>query len=74
MKNFSKTIIYKIINFDFPDLIYIGSTTNFNNRRSAHKSHTKLSKSKLYETIRTHGGWESWKMIKICNYPCTSSI
>ena len=74
MPDFSKTIIYKIINRDYPDLIYVGSTTNFTKRKDKHKSDTlKNMTSKLYENIGSKGGWESWEMIKICDYPCLTS-
>ena len=74
MPDFSKTVIYKIINYDFPDLIYVGSTTNFIKRKYTHKRDTKKSNNKLYVNIRINGGWESWAMIKICDYPCLTSI
>ena len=75
MPDFSKTVIYKIINYDYPDLIYVGSTTNFTKRKVKHKSETlkNIRTSKLYENIRSKGGWESWEMIKICDYPCLTS-
>ena len=75
MPDFSKTVIYKIINYDCPDLIYVGSTTNFTKRKDKHRSDThKNMIPKLYENIRNNGGWESWEMIKICDYPCLTSI
>jgi hypothetical protein len=73
--DYAKTIIYKIINYDYPELVYVGSTTNFTKRKQQHKSHcvninsSKYSR-KLYASIRASGGWETWNMIKICDYPC----
>ena len=72
--DYSKTIIYKLINYDSPDLVYVGSTTDFIKRKSQHKRDSEIKTIKLYETIRNNGGWESWAMIKICDYPCLSSI
>jgi hypothetical protein len=75
--DYSKTIIYKIINYDFPDLLYVGSTTNFTKRKQNHKERCSnvVNKShdyKIYKTIRENGEWESWNMIKICDYPCNN--
>ena len=73
--DYAKIIIYKIINYDYPELVYVGSTTNFTKRKQQHKSHcvninsSKYSR-KLYASIRASGGWETWNMIKICDYPC----
>ena len=74
MPDYTKTIIYKLINYDCPDLVYVGSTTNFTKRKHNHKRASEVNSSKVYETIRNNGGWESWAMIKICDYPCLSSI
>jgi len=37
MPDYAKTIIYKLINYDYPDLVYVGSTTNFTKRKQGHK-------------------------------------
>jgi len=75
--DYSKTIIYKIINYDCPDLVYVGSTTNFTKRKQQHKSHcVNINKShdyKIYKTIRGNGNWDSWSMLKICDYPCNNN-
>ena len=73
--DYAKTIIYKIINYDCPDLVYVGSTTNFTKRKQHHKdavfNQNSLSHNlKIYKTIRENGGWDCWKMIVICEYPC----
>ena len=75
MTDYSKTIIYKLINYDFPELVYVGSTTNFTKRKAQHKSNVSNVNCpkyniKLYVSIRENGGWNSWDMIKICDYPC----
>jgi len=75
--DYSKTIVYKIINYDFPDLLYVGSTTNFTKRKQQHKERCFNQNSikynlKLYKTIRENGNWESWFMVKICDYPCNN--
>jgi hypothetical protein len=53
----------------------VGSTTNFTKRKYNHKNAVFNDKNKghhlkLYVSIRENGGWESWDMIKICDYPC----
>jgi uncharacterized protein YbcC (UPF0753/DUF2309 family) len=75
MPDYSKTIIYKLINYDYPELVYVGSTTNFTKRKQQHKSNCLNSNEKnhnlkVYVSIRKYGGWENWNMIKICEYPC----
>ena len=72
----SKYVIYKIVclNADV-DYIYVGSTTDFIRRKCSHKSNCNNQKRnsfnyKLYQTIRSNGGWENWKMIKIKDFPC----
>ena len=75
MPDYSKTIIYKLINYDYPELVYVGSTTNFTKRKQQHKYSCHNEKTKgynynIYVNIRKNGGWENWNMIKICDYPC----
>jgi hypothetical protein len=75
MPDYTKTIIYKLINYDYPELVYVGSTTNFTKRKQQHKESCLNEKSnkhnlKVYTNIRENDGWENWNMIKICDYPC----
>ena len=75
MPNYTKTIIYKLINYDYPELVYVGSTTNFTKRKQNHKERCLNEKNKnhnlkVYVSIRDYDGWENWNMIKICDYPC----
>ena len=68
--SYSNMIIYKIICDALPEFIYIGSTTNFANRKREHKSRCNNENSsyhhfKLYQTIRENNGWENWKMIEV---------
>jgi hypothetical protein len=77
MPDYTKTIIYKLVNYDYPDLVYVGSTTNFTKRKQCHKCncHNEEAKGynyKVYVNIRENGGWENWHMIKICDYPCNN--
>ena len=75
MPDYAKTIIYKLVNYDYPDLVYVGSTTNFTKRKQHHKNRCLNEKGKkynlkVYKMIREYDGWENWSMIKICDYPC----
>ena len=73
--NYNNTVIYKIQHVDKEDLIYVGSTTDFTNRKYHHKSSCNLSidKSynlKVYKMIRENGGWDMFKMIEVKKVPC----
>jgi hypothetical protein len=77
--DYSNTIFYKIFCKDtnIKDL-YVGLTTNFVQRRHAHKQSCKNEKAqnhncKLYNTIRNAGGWENWQMEIIAFHNCKDS-
>ena len=75
--DYSKSVIYKIEHIDNPELVYVGSTTNFINRKCKHKNACKNENNKdynikLYHMIREHGNWESFKIMIICEFPCNS--
>ena len=63
MPDYSNACIYKIVCKDeaITDF-YIGSTSNFKQRRFNHKYDCKKSKLKVYEFIRSKGGWDNWEM------------
>lgn len=69
--------IYKIYQQSIPDMVYIGSTTNFSSRKSMHKKNCNNRSSKkykypLYQYIRACGGWETFIFEKVEDYPCNS--
>ena len=75
MPDYSKTVLYKIQHNQIECLLYVGQTTNFINRRSKHKSNfynPDKYKIKLYEVMRRHGMWDSYKIEIIKKYPCNS--
>ena len=79
MTFYEKSIIYKIKhNEDYDDNnIYIGSTSNFKNRKYCHKSNCNNEKSNkynytVYQYIRANGNWEQFVMIPIEQYPCNN--
>jgi len=67
----SKYVIYKIVCDDVPEFVYIGSTTNFTQRKKCHKStcnninNKRTYNLKLYSTIRENGGWDNWRIVII---------
>ena len=78
--DYSKGLIYKLRCLD-PEIkdIYVGSTLNEVARRKKHKSDCHNTKSKaynlcVYQFIRSHGGWENWKLVPIKLYPCNSKL
>ena len=76
-ESFSRVpIIYKIFCLD-PKVTeqYIGQTMNFDNRMFSHFISLNFHNStiKLYDFIRSHGGWSNWKMITVRQYPVTTT-
>jgi len=70
--NINVPTIYKIFCRD-PKVteLYVGQTINFDSRRFSHFMTLNFYKSniKLYEFIRSHGGWGNWKMVILKQYP-----
>ena len=68
---YQNSVIYTIQHKTIPELLYVGSTTNFKTRTNVHKSNCTNPKSNLYNqqlytVMRQSGGWDSFT----CN--CTS--
>jgi hypothetical protein len=81
--DYSNTVIYKIVCKDplIADVsdVYVGHTTNFVQRKYAHKQTCNNIKSpcynlKLYKTIRDNGNWANWDMTIINNYNCKDHL
>ena len=79
MPNYQNSIIYKLKhNLDYDDTnIYVGSTTNFKNRKYSHKTNCNNIKFHkynypVYKYIRDNEGWDNWIMIPIEQYPCNN--
>ena len=75
--DYSKTVIYKIQHKSKDELLYVGSTTHFGNRKVQHKSkcyntNNKIYNNKLYTTIRQNGGWDAFNMVIIKEFPCNN--
>lgn len=75
--NYKNGKIYKIEHLEKPELIYIGSTTQFNRRKANHKRACNNETGsaynfKLYDMVRLNGGWNEFKMMVIKEYPCNN--
>ncbi len=73
--DYSKLLIYKIQHIDNPELLYVGSTTDFTKRKYQHKhscnnDNVKKYNYKLYQMIRENGGWDMFNMVVIKPFPC----
>ncbi len=74
--DYQKSLIYKIVCNDTKiKNVYIGSTTNFKQRKSAHKiSCNSVNCRYVYKVIRDNGGWNNWSMILIDYTPCNTKL
>jgi len=79
MPKYENSVIYKIKhNEDYDDNdIYVGSTSNFKNRKNQHKTTCNNEKSKkydypVYQYIRDNGNWDNFVMIPIEQYSCNN--
>ena len=69
------SVIYTIQHKTIPELLYVGSTTNFKTRTNVHKSNSTNPKSnlynqQLYEVMRKNGGWDGFTCSIYKKYPC----
>jgi len=79
--DYSKSIIYKIYSIvNNVNKIYVGSTTNFKNRKHKHKCLSLNNKNKdtyeynyeIYQYINNNGGWGNFNMSILERYNCTN--
>jgi hypothetical protein len=76
--DYSNTVFYKIYCKDTNvNELYIGHTTNFVQRKHAHKQSCSNLKSptykcKLYNVIREYNGWDNWNMEMIAFHNCNN--
>jgi hypothetical protein len=80
--DYRNLVIYKIVCKDLTVKdVYVGSTTDFVRRKSEHKRHStsnsfsyiRTANTKLYNTIKSNGGWDNWDMIEIEKCPCSDA-
>jgi len=79
MNKYDNFCIYKIYQKEIPDMLYIGSTTNFSQRKSSHKKNcnnkvSKKYKYALYKYIRVCGGWDKFTIEIVEKYPCKTKV
>jgi hypothetical protein len=74
--DYSKAIIYSIVCKTDETLIYIGSTTNFRERKNTHRRtcNNENHNTPVYVMIRANGGWDSFEMRPIKEYNCDNKI
>lgn len=70
MVNYSHAVIYRLINKETGENLYIGSTTNYNKRMSNHKFNCNNPNAAyynvpIYKHIRELGGWEFVRHVMI---------
>ena len=78
-QDFSKGLIYSIVCKTDETLLYVGSTTNFTQRKSSHKSTCNNENDEnhnfpVYVMIRANGGWDSFNIKPVKEFPCESKI
>ena len=74
--DYSNTVFYKIFCNDATvNDLYVGHTTNFEQRKSDHmrgciKDNSPNHHLKVYKFIRANGGWDNWRMDIIGSKDC----
>src|SRR5690349_2254957 len=78
--DYSRSIISKLVckDVDIKER-YVGSTTNFRQRKNNHKTKCNNENAKqhnyfVYKVIRDQGGWDNWDMVLVENYPCQNIL
>jgi hypothetical protein len=77
--DYSKGLIYSIVCKTDETLLYVGSTTNWTQRKSLHKSMCNNEKYKgynflVYVMVRDNGGWDNFNMNPVKEFPCENKI
>ena len=77
--DYSNGLIYSIVCKTDETMLYIGSTTNYTQRKNKHKTTCNNDKSnrhhlQVYVMIRANGGWDNFDMKPIKEFPCENSI
>eukprot|EP00966_Prymnesium_polylepis_P118316 2735647-Prymnesium_polylepis.1 len=71
--DYSKCEMYKTVCKDEDlDYVCVGHTTYWTKRKNKHKSASRTSERKLYQTIRDNGGWDNFKMLQLESFPCSN--
>ena len=74
--NYQNGVIYKIVcnDVNVKD-VYVGSTTDFRRRKTAHKKsccdiNDKHHHLKVYKMINDNNGWDAWQMLEVEKFAC----
>ena len=75
MRNYGKTMVYKIINTHEPTdtNIYIGCATDLYRCKQNHKTKNRDNRGdncNLYDQIRGTGGWDNFELVMLGRYGC----
>lgn len=75
MNKYDNFIIYKITEIANPEIMYIGSTLNYNRRKYQHIKNcsnrvSKKYKYPLYKYVRQCGGFDKFDFSIVEKYPC----
>ena len=79
-RDYSNSFIYKLSCNDLKVTeIYVGSTTNFKNRKKQHKTNCNSEKReqynyRVYQFIRSNGGWDNWDMVLVESYEAQNKL
>ena len=76
MVNYQQGKIYKLINNESSEILYVGSTCDtLPKRLGGHKKTSKrYPNRKVYKNIMEIGGWDNVKIVLIEKYPCDEKI
>src|SRR5689334_2203167 len=78
--DYSKALIYKLVCNDLEiKECYVGSTTDFTNRKWDHKTRCTNENGhgynyRVYQFIRNNGGFDNWTMVQVESYPCETVL
>jgi len=65
VRDYSKTVIYRIVDIRYNITIYIGHTTNLYEK----KKHLKRNKFGINNFVREQGGWKNFKVLYLECFP-----
>ena len=71
-KNYNNACVYSLVYNNI--IYYIGSTTNFKQRKWSHKALSMKSPYEIYKFIRDNEGWSKWDMELIEDCVCDNDF
>jgi hypothetical protein len=67
-------VIYSILCKTDTGLLYIGSTKDYDKRKNDHMFASQKNTKKIYELIRSNGGWDNFVMSPIKHFECATRL